>query len=222
MNLAYSEYGLNIEFKENVVNHLVIENQDLLTQIVSELYGQCNGSDGEFILSDDTKELKIEKEVSIVLEPFSINCNERKVISKLYKELEEISLENMYSESLEVYSSISKFIESLCQMMPYNLQYRSSFSVSDIIKFADVKIEDEDGVLNRIINYLNVMSRICRVRLVIFVNLKSFVNHDDLMEVYKFARYNKIQLLLIECRYISDDVCEKTVVIDRDKCIIEV
>ena len=66
MNLAYSEYGLNIEFKENVVNHLVIENQDLLTQIVSELYGQCNGSDGEFILSDETKELKIEKEVSIV------------------------------------------------------------------------------------------------------------------------------------------------------------
>lgn len=80
MKLVHSEYDIKIELKENNVNLLVIENRKLMTELVYELYNQCNGLDGRFVLSNDMKELKIDKEASIVLEPFTINCNERKVI----------------------------------------------------------------------------------------------------------------------------------------------
>lgn len=223
MKLIHSEYDIKIELKENVVNLLVIEDRSIMSELVCELYNQCNGQDGRFILSDNLKELKIGKEISIVLEPFTINCNERKVISKLYQELEGLALENLYVESMELYSDITKYSNELCQMVPYNLTTRSDFTPLDIIKISDVKIEEDDStLLEKIINYLGVMGSICRIKLVIFVNLKTFLNHEEIDELYKYSNYNKIHLLLIESTYNVDSICEKTIVIDKDKCIIDI
>ena len=158
MKLVHSEYDIKIELKENNVNLLVIENRKLMTELVYELYNQCNGLDGRFVLSNDMKELKIDKEASIVLEPFTINCNERKVISKLYQELEEIALENLYAESMELYSNILKYSNELCQMVPYNLKIRSDLTPTDINKLSNVKIEEDGGsLLEKLVNYLGVM-----------------------------------------------------------------
>ena len=223
MKLVHSEYDIKIELKENNVNLLVIENRKLMTELVYELYNQCNGLDGRFVLSNDMKELKIDKEASIVLEPFTINCNDRKVISKLYQELEELALENLYAESMELYSNILKYSNELCQMVPYNLKIRSDLTPTDIIKLSNVKIEEDGGsLLEKLVNYLGVMCNICRIKLVIFVNIKTFLNNDELEELYKYANYNKIQLLMIESIYNNDIMCEKTIVIDKDMCIINI
>lgn len=223
MKLVHSEYDIKIELKENIVNLLVIENREIMSELVGEIYNQCNGSEGRFTLSENLKELKFEKEASMVLEPFTINCNEKKVITKLYKEIEELALENLYVESMDLYSCIIKYSNELCQMVPYNLTTRTHFTPLDIIKLSNIKIEEDDSTLfEKIINYLGVMSSICRIKLVIFVNLKTFLNHEEIDELYKYANYNKIHLFLIESIYHKDNICEKTIVIDKDKCIIDI
>lgn len=223
MKLVHSEYDIKIELKENIVNLLVIENREIMSELVGEIYNQCNGSEGRFTLSENLKELKFEKEASMVLEPFTINCNEKKVITKLYKEIEELALENLYVESMDLYSCIIKYSNELCQMVPYNLTTRTDFTPLDIIKLSNIKIEEDDSTLfEKIINYLGVMSSICRIKLVIFVNLKTFLNHEEIDELYKYANYNKIHLFLIESIYHKDNICEKTIVIDKDKCIIDI
>ena len=61
---------------------------------------------------------------------------------------------------------------------------------------------------------------LCGTRLMVFVNLKAYLNEVELEEVYKMAFYNKIQLLLLES--VKKDVlpAEKYCIIDKDKCVI--
>lgn len=55
-----------------------------------ELAGQVEGKEGRFVLSDNEKEVDISKNVELIFNIFALDINERKLISKLYMELEKL------------------------------------------------------------------------------------------------------------------------------------
>lgn len=52
------------------------------------------------------------------------------------------------------------------------------------------------------------------------VNIKAYLNKQELMELYKVAFYNKINLLLIEMAEGEMIGEEKVYIIDSDRCLI--
>ena len=110
MKLVYSAYGIIFELEENKVNILVIENPTVLVEVVGRLNEQCEGKDGEFILSNENKILNISKSVSFVKDPFSIDCNNRKILTKLYQELERESMIDWNEEQQEFYKSYISYV----------------------------------------------------------------------------------------------------------------
>lgn len=52
------------------------------------------------------------------------------------------------------------------------------------------------------------------------VNIKAYLNKQELMELYKVAFYNKINLLLIEMAEGEVTGEEKVYIIDNDRCLI--
>ena len=86
-----------------------------------------------------------------------------------------------------------------------------------------VSLENEaESFLEKIVQYLRILSALCRVRVVFFLQLKAFLKEEELRELYKEAAYCKIQLVLIESvmrdKIEMEDIC----IIDRDMCIIQV
>ena len=68
MRLVNASYGLDFMFSEGVAEVLVIENTSAFRHIASDLWNQCVGSDGSFVLSNNTVLYK--KQASSILTAF--------------------------------------------------------------------------------------------------------------------------------------------------------
>lgn len=220
MRLVHAEYGLSLEMFENEVFVLVIENREMMQELVGELCHQCEGSDGRFVLSAKGKIQDVEKKMEVIINPFALDINNRKVLTKLYQEMDELIKENLYKEQMELNAHISEFVQHICDLTQYHLNFLQEHSSLDIIKLANVKIEAEEmTLLERLTDYIGLMGDLCHYCIFAFVNLKSYLPDDSLEKMYEYARYHKIQLLLIEDQVRTRLDTERITIIDVDKCI---
>ena len=61
MKIVNFKYGINMPFFENKANIMIIENQKAYTDILQNLHTQSYGGNGDFVLSEGEKQLKIEE-----------------------------------------------------------------------------------------------------------------------------------------------------------------
>lgn len=223
MILRHENYDFEMKFQENQINVLVMEKQQVMANLVQDMYLQCNGKEGGFVLFDVDKIVPIEKNIELVLEPFSINCNNKKIMNKLYQELVALAKETLIRERLELNFQVTAFLEQLLQEVPYHLSYKDEYEVQEILKFADVRVDVVgETLLEQIVEYLRVINQICGCNICVFVNLKTFLSKKDLQHLYEFVNYQKIHLVLLESCEREKIEGEKTFIIDQDECIIEI
>lgn len=223
MKLIFPEYDLHLKLQENRVNVLVIENPTVMGEVVGELYAQWNGAEGRFVLSDGEKILQISKKINIMTDIFGLNCNDKKMISKLYQEVEELATENLVQENMEINAAILCYLERLCEQVPYHINYQSQILPSMLLKMVELKFETQsETLLESIIEYLGVANKVFNYALNVFVNLKLFLTTEEIKSLYEYVFYNKIPLLLIEGVERERLSVEDVTIIDVDKCTIKI
>jgi len=222
MKLIHNEYSIALEFKENEVQVLTIEEPSVYAKLLEELCTQSAGGEGNWCCIENMKEIPIGKNAEIVLSPMALEMNGRKIIGKLQQELKSISDDDYYEEIQQINSAIVGYLDRLSMKVPYPLQYSIELDPLGIYKLYDVKIEAEAVMLaERISQYIQLVGKLCGVSLVIFVNLKSFLTDSELLELYKTSFYGKIKLLLIESMQRDVLKDEHHVLMDKQKCLIE-
>lgn len=225
MKLAYPNNDIVIEFEEGRISTLCIENPKAYREMVGDLWHQLNGNVGNWVLSEKEKILQISKFAVGIFNPLALDCNERKVLNKVYAELNEIVLGEFQNEIAEINGKIVELLDSLMGHVPYHMEVKPELDVGGLLKLFDVRLEDASGGLfEHVLDYLRVMHNICKIDLFLFFNIKQYFTDDELNGLYEFAIYEKIQLLLLEGtsqRKIVNS-CEKCWIFDRDSCMIEV
>lgn len=223
MKLIERELGLEIEFKENRISVLIIENVCRRLDIIKTLYEQMLGNTGPWLLTESENTYDLSKKGDIVLEPFSLELNSKKMKVKLYQEIKEISDEECYELGLELHSNICNYLERILGKIPYPMEYMESWDVDNILKMYNVRLLEEcDNLVEKLLNYIKLMNQICGIQLFFLVNIKQFLNEQQILELYKTASYNKIQLVLIEFNITGGRNTEEDVyILDKDDCIIE-
>lgn len=222
MKLIHSGYQLELSLRENQVTVLTVENKDAYRTLVSDLWNQVEGGEGEIILSDGEKIKKISKEMELVVNPFGLDCNNRKVISKLHQELKEVSDELLIQEAAEVNKNIVEYLDKIVQYVPYAIDFEVDLDMNALLKMYDVRISClGENLLEKIIEYMRTMSRICNVRIFVFVGLKQYLTIDELEQLYEFVIYEKIHLICIESMFTKCLNSERCWILDEDLCIIE-
>ena len=190
---------------------------------VEQLWKEIGGEIGEWVLSECEKTVLLSKCADIVFNPYSIDANDRKVLNKLYSELSEMVSER-YMETLErINGCIVDLLSQVEQDVPYFLKHELGTDFTTILKIYNVQIDSEtSSLLERLIDYLRAYNKICKVSVFIFVNLKDYLESYELEQLYEFSKYEKLNLLLIESHFSDVLDQEKTLIYDKDMCIINV
>ena len=222
MRLLITDFQYEIEFPENQINVLIIENPKLFTGILRDVWNQANGGDGGLLLSENGKEVVFGKTVEVVFNPFQLDINNRKMVSALYKDLSEAAKDSMLIETAELNADYLRYFDSLIENYPYPVTYDDQIEVSELFKAFKVRFDDSsDSLAEFVLNYFRMVSRVLGIRLFVFIGVKQYFSREELSFLYQSLFYEKIFLLDIESEQKDILEEEKTVTIDKDQCIIE-
>lgn len=221
MKLVYPEFDIILDMETDKVNVLISENRKLFANLLGDLHEQVLGGEGEFILSECCKPISMSKVADIIFNPYSVDLNDRKIQTRLYKEIADIANTNMFKEQGDINEVLTDYVEKLIQLVPYNLDYSADICVSDLLKLYGVKLLPYgSGFLDRILSYIKIMHQLAGIKLFIFVNLKQYFEENDLSELYKECAYEHVNLLIVEGEETAPIEGENHWIIDKDLCII--
>lgn len=221
MRLLHNELCINIKFQEDRIQELIVENPRILSSVIHSLKNQCLGSDGDWVLSDDDSPISIKKYVSLILDPFSLDCNNKRILSKIYLDLEKHG-NNNYSELRADFNvALMNYLEQVCFESDIPLVYDEEIQFQDILKLAGVRVDQNaENLLETIVNVMRLECALLGVKLFVFVNLKSFLDKEDLTLLYQECFYKKINILLIESKLSNKMIDEEISLLDNDCCFI--
>lgn len=221
MILTNAEYGLRIEFIEGRSCKLILENPKDMAYLAEVLCGQCAGKEGDFLLSCQEKEYKIEKYMEVIVNPFNIDFNSRKILNRLYSELTALAVDYIIEKS-ELNAKIVQLMEKICSSARYNhICYDMDFDWTDLLKFCKVRMESDNGTLiERLDEYIKMAASLCGIQILCMINISSYLCEEEIRELKQIANYQKMYLLFIEAREGIKDKDEDIYIIDRDRCLI--
>ena len=101
----------DITFTEEYINVLQIQDKKLFTNVINSLNDNINNIEDtkeRIIILDNDIEIKIEKEVLLIIDVFNIDFNQKKIQSALYNKIEKI-----YKQEFERMSEFQTIFQKL-------------------------------------------------------------------------------------------------------------
>lgn len=222
MKLVNTRLGLEIELYENQVLNLTIETPERFAEVVYHISQQVEGEEGDFILSDVEKELSLEKKAIMISNPLTVDCDEKKILSQLYKNLSETISADYAEEFAIVNQQILCFMDKIVNTSAYNLTFDVDFPASGLIKYCNVHVDScYYNLAEKFIDYLRAMKIICNTDIVFVLNLKQYFSTEDLREIYKHCLYTKTYLVNLEGIKTNPIEGDRYIIVDKDLCVLD-
>jgi len=221
--LAHPMFSKIIDFKNEMINILIIENQKFLTQLIEDIINQTNGENGDFVLSEDFIPLDMQKHLEIIIDFFNLDINNKKVLTAIYNKIKKIAYDDEnYIKTENFKTEAFNYIETLINQTEYPLILDVQFDISGLLKLFDVKIEiNSNTFLEKIIDYMSVLYEFLNRKCIVFVNLMSYLDISEIELLYKEIQYKKYNVLFIENSFRTKiGEYENIYIIDEDMCEI--
>ena len=222
MILVHPDFCQQIHITTSEITEWIIESPDLFTNYLQELINQQKGQDGSFVLSSGKKEVDIAKSIEIITNPLVIDINDKKILSKIYGELVTLANdETMYMKTRELIGILQQYFFELEQNYNTTLSIEDDIELKELFKTIGVKVEESSyNYFERLIQYMKLQTELLKKKLIILVNIRSFLSNEKLEQLFEYVKYNEINILLIESlqRDFTNDT--NRYIIDIDKCEI--
>ena len=224
MKIINKNWQRKIEIVENTIYTLVFENKKYYRENIKELISQYKGNEGNFIYSNDNKEISIEKSSYIITDIFNIEINSKKILTKIYNSLLKQIIDDTV-EYNELTTHIRAYFEKLIFNSPFEVEQGEEIDINSFLKLGDFRIHiEEDDILEKFIKFLKVLIKLCGINIIFIVGLHNVFTDEEIKEIYKEACVNKISIINIEYQQfdnLSDDnYIEKVYIFDKDNCEI--
>ena len=222
MRLVHSTSGIDLVLNEMTPSIVTIESIERFAELINELACQYQGGDGNFVLSEKEKQLSLPKYSALIMNPFSVSCNEKKIVTKLYSELGEEASGILAEQTAQVNAVLVDYLDRLTSRVHYPLQFDFELDISGLLKLFDVKINEIDtDLLSRLLSYMKLTHRVLGTRLFILVGIKNYFTDSQLTDIYHECINEKVLFLDFESRYIDKLEGEHHTLIDKDWCFIQ-
>lgn len=224
MKIINKNWQRKIEIEENTIYTLVFENKKYYRENIKELISQHKGNEGNYIYSNDNKEIAFEKSSYIITDIFNIDINSKKILTKIYNSLLKEIIDDTV-EYNELTTHIRAYFEKLIFNSPFEVEQGEEIDINSFLKLGDFRIHiEEDDILEKFIKFLKVLLQLFGINIIFIVGLHNVFTDEEIKEIYKEVCVNKISIINIEYRQfdnLSDEnYIEKVYFFDKDNCEI--
>ncbi|MCD8049565.1 MAG: type II-A CRISPR-associated protein Csn2 [Clostridia bacterium] len=221
IKLVHPQIERKIIFEENTFTGIVVENQKLFYRLMCDFVSQCGGSGGGFVLSENDAPIEMSKNAEIVSQFVPFEINRKTLLNKIYSAFEKTAVnEAYYIKTQELISEVERYV------MDLSYEFSADFicdkiGAANIIKAAGLRLnEDYDSIIEKIIDYMEVVREFETERMYVFINMRSYFDDDEMSEFAKTAMNHKFKFMLLDSSERKILPHEKRITIDVDLCEI--
>lgn len=216
MKLVHPEYIFQIEFQENLIQRLVIESSEIMSDLIVDLKEQIKGKGGRWVLSHAGELLNIADICEIIIDFFDLEINQRKMLNALYQGLEsEINNTELLLQWRNINSILAGVLDKAIDSLGYNVSYAEA-DIKSFLKVLEVRFQETDAnYLEYLLEYLQLAADVRGIKIFILVNITSFLSSQEIQYLYEEAFYRKYHLLLVDSRDVDvNREMERKIIID--------
>ena len=224
MKIINKNWQRKIEIEENTIYTLVFENKKYYRENIKELISQHKGNEGNYIYSNDNKEISFEKSSYIITDIFNIEINSKKILTKIYNSLIKQIIDDT-AEYNKLTTHIRAYFEKLIFNSSFEVEQGEEIDINSLLKLGDFRIHVEyDDILEKFIKFLKLLVQLCGIKNIFVVGLHNIFTDEEIREIYKEVCVNKISIINIEYQQFSnisdENYIEKIYIFDKDNCEI--
>ena len=221
MKIIIPEIDHVFECEGDSVCSIVIENQQVFFNIISDLYKQRQGEDGQAVLSDCNKSISIEKHTEIISQFIPFDMNPKSLVSKINSRMQELSMDDVhYMKTNELVAEWERYLMDLSLGLIGNFEF-SKVSGESLIKAAGIKIDAlYDSLGEQLLDYFELVEEYDRKKLFVLVNLRSYLSDQEISIFISQILQRSIQIMLLESSEHPIVEGERRYILDKDKRLI--
>ena len=217
INVNYIDNELILE--DNKILNIEIYNKKFFDRFIKDLNLIENGNNLEEItaFNKQNEEITLTNKIEILSDFLEFDLYNKKYSSDFQKYIVKNSEEKNIDKIVKEYSKVYDSITNIVNLVDIPITIKNDFDFDSIIKSFKFEVNFSDNLLNNLINLLEVKTNLSKEKIYIFINLKSYLNNEDLLEFYKYIYLKNINSIFIDTSKYADlnDYINK-VIIDRD------
>lgn len=217
INVNYIDNELILE--DNKILNIEIYNKKFFYRFIKDLNLIENGNNLEEItaFNKQNEEITLTNKIEILSDFLEFDLYNKKYSSDFQKYIVKNSEEKNIDKIVKEYSKVYDSITNIVNLVDIPITIKNDFDFDSIIKSFKFEVNFSDNLLNNLINLLEVKTNLSKEKIYIFINLKSYLNNEDLLEFYKYIYLKNINSIFIDTSKYADlnDYINK-VIIDRD------
>lgn len=217
INIDYMDNSIILE--NGKIMTLEIENKHLLFRLLKNF---TDIGSGDFIdeikaFDDDNKEINISNKILVLSDFFNFNLDTKKYLNQInkiiinnIKDSSDNTLLSLYQKLLYKYNKVIKETE-----LP--IVINNGINVESLVKMIKLKLNLSSNLLDNLLSLIDLEKIAKANKFLIFVNLKLYLTEKELEELYKYAIYNEVKLMLIDSKsYGCKTIFENKLIIDNN------
>lgn len=216
MKITISYLENNVEINNENINVLEIENKKVFFRLINDLNQICNGNVIEEIKAfSDDKEINITNKVNVISDFFNIDFSRymlliNKLINENLKDNSDKSLLLLYKKLIQKYNNIISTVD-----LP--IAVNNDATIESLTKLFKLKVNYKSSIIENLFSIIELERSLKSSKFIVLVNLKQYLDDNELNELYKYSIYNNVNIILVDsqCYGCSHDFEKKLIVDDN-------
>lgn len=221
MNLLLYNCDNNIILTEDKIVVLEVENPKVFVNIIRDVIEQVFPA-REIAFEENNSVVK-SKDMICVIDHIGFDISTKTLLTKIYKHIEntlniDLSCKAQYEQLVNEFRNnlLKLFVDIDIDFDSENAEIKDALGIIKLIPMFD-----SESILDKLLQYINICAELKLCKIIVLVNAKSYLNVDELKQLYIHSLYKKQTLVLLENVHREQLLeNERKVFIDNDFCDI--
>lgn len=218
MNMKVEFFDNDICISDEFVNVIEIENKKYFYRVINALNNIIiNGFSEEILFFDGDKEKNMNGKLRLIIDYFNFAFDSKKYEKDINKLVNDSIDEDDRSNLIFQYNKIIKIYNRILNNIDLPLFVESDINIENLTKMVKIGIDSKNDLLDNLFLLIDLEKILKTNCFLFFVNLKQYLNSNELIELYKYSIYNQVNIVLVDSQAYGCTIeYEKKLIIDEN------